>query len=80
VLGDVLGSDARRLVDQTDEGAGHAMAWTTTRIGVDGDVVGEVPGDDDEDGPAKETARTRKVCCDARRGAPCAAPVAVSSG
>jgi hypothetical protein len=44
-------------------------------IRVDGDVVGEVPGDDDEDGPAKETARTRTVCCDARRGAPCAAPV-----
>jgi hypothetical protein len=50
------------------------------QIGVDGDVVGEVPGDDNEDGPAKETARTRTVCCDARRGAPCAAQAAVSSG
>jgi hypothetical protein len=38
-----------------------------TQIGVDGDVVGEVPGDDDKDGPAKETARMRTVCCDARR-------------
>jgi hypothetical protein len=28
------------------------------QIEVDGDVVDEVPGDDDEDGPAKETART----------------------
>jgi hypothetical protein len=38
------------------------------QIGVNGDVVGEVLSDDDEDGPAKETARTRTVCCDARRG------------
>jgi hypothetical protein len=50
-----------------------------TQIGVDDDVVGEVPGDDDEDGPAKETARTRIVCCDARRGTPCAAPAAMPS-
>jgi hypothetical protein len=50
------------------------------QIGVDGDVVGEVPGDDDEDGPAKETAWTRIACCDARRGAPCAAHAAVLSG
>jgi hypothetical protein len=28
VLGDVLGGDVRRPVDQTDGGAGHAMAWT----------------------------------------------------
>ena len=28
------------------------------QIGVDGDVVGDVPGDDDEDRPAMETART----------------------
>jgi hypothetical protein len=51
-----------------------------TQIGSDGVVVGEVSGDDDKDGPAKETARTRTVCCDARRGAPCAAPAAVPSG
>jgi hypothetical protein len=50
------------------------------QIGVDGDVVGEVTGDDDKDGPAKETARTRTVCCDARRGTPCAAHAAVPSG
>jgi hypothetical protein len=31
VLGDVLGGDVRRPIDQTDGGAGHAMAWTTTR-------------------------------------------------
>jgi hypothetical protein len=31
------------------------------QIGVDDDIVGEVPDDDDEDGPAKETARTRTV-------------------
>jgi hypothetical protein len=49
------------------------------QIGVDGDVVDEVLGDDDEDGPAKETARTRTDCCDARRGAPCAAPATVPS-
>ena len=28
------------------------------QIGVDGDVVGDVPGNDDEDRPAMETART----------------------
>jgi hypothetical protein len=39
------------------------------QIGSDGVIVGEVPGDDDKDGPTKETARTRTVCCDARRGA-----------
>jgi hypothetical protein len=50
------------------------------QIGVDGDVVGEVPGDDDEDVPTKETAQTKSVCCDARRGAPCAAHAAVPSG
>ena len=50
------------------------------QIGVDGDVVGEVPGDDDEDGPAKKTTRTRTACRDARRGAPCAARAAVPSG
>jgi hypothetical protein len=50
------------------------------QIGVDGDVVDEVPGDDDEDEPAKETARTITDCCDARRGTPCAAPAAVPSG
>jgi hypothetical protein len=50
------------------------------QIRVDGDVVGEVSGDDDEDGPAKETARMRTVCCDAHRGAPCAAHAAVPSG
>jgi hypothetical protein len=50
------------------------------QIRVDGDVVGQVPGDDDEDGPTKETAQTRIVCCNARRGAPCAAPAAVPSG
>jgi hypothetical protein len=50
------------------------------QIGVDGDVVGEIPGDDDEDGPAKETARMRTVCCDARRGTPCAASAAGPSG
>jgi hypothetical protein len=50
------------------------------QIGVDGDVVGEVPGDDDEDGPGKETARTRTVCCDARQGAPCVAHAAMPSG
>jgi hypothetical protein len=31
VLGDVLGGDVRRPVDQTDGGAVRAMAWTTTR-------------------------------------------------
>jgi hypothetical protein len=50
------------------------------QIEICGDVVGEVPGDDDEDGPAKATARTRTVYCDARRGAPCAAPATVPSG
>jgi hypothetical protein len=44
--------------------------YEDAQIGSDGDVVGEVPGDDDKDGPAKETARTRTVCCDARRGTP----------
>jgi hypothetical protein len=51
-----------------------------TQIRVDGDVVDEVPGDDDEDGPAKETAQTRTGCCDARRGALCAAHAAMPSG
>jgi hypothetical protein len=50
------------------------------QIEVDGDVVGEVLGDDDEDGPTKETARMRAVCCDARTGAPCVAHAAVPSG
>jgi len=27
------------------------------QIAVDGDIVGDVPGNDDEDGPATETAR-----------------------
>jgi hypothetical protein len=31
VLGDVLGGDVRRPVDQTDGGAGQAMEWTTKR-------------------------------------------------
>jgi hypothetical protein len=30
------------------------MAWTTAQIKICGDVVGEVPDDDDEDGPAME--------------------------
>jgi hypothetical protein len=50
------------------------------RADLDGDIVGEVPGDDIEDGPAKETAWMRTVCCDACRGAPCAAHAAVPSG
>jgi hypothetical protein len=50
------------------------------QIIVDGDIVGEIPGDDDEDGPATETARTRAACCDARRGAQCATHAAVLSG
>jgi hypothetical protein len=50
------------------------------QIGSDGVIVGEVLDDEDEDGPAKETAQTRTGCCDARRGAPCAAHAAVPSG
>jgi hypothetical protein len=50
------------------------------QIEVDGDVVGEVPGDDDEYEPAKETARTRTVSCDACRGVLCVAHAAVLSG
>jgi hypothetical protein len=49
------------------------------QIRVDGDIVGEVLGNDDEDEPAKETARMRTVCCDTRRGAPCATHAAVPS-
>jgi hypothetical protein len=57
------------------------MTWTTTRRSeLMVMFVGEILGDDDEDELAKETARTRTVCCDARRVAPCAAQATVPSG
>jgi hypothetical protein len=43
------------------------------QIEVDGDVVGEVPGEDDEDGPVMETAQTRTDCCATRRRPVCGA-------
>ena len=37
------------------------------QIGVDGEVVGEVPVDDGEDEPAMETVQAREAGCDASR-------------
>jgi hypothetical protein len=45
-----------RSVDQTDGGAVRQVLDDGTQIGTRGIVVGEVPGDDGEDGPAMETA------------------------
>jgi hypothetical protein len=46
-----------RSVDQTDGGVVHQVLDDGTQIGTRGVVVGEVPGDDGEDGPAMETAQ-----------------------
>jgi hypothetical protein len=43
------------LVDQTDSGAVCQVLDDGTQIGTRGIVVGEVPGDDGEDGLAMET-------------------------
>jgi hypothetical protein len=46
-----------RSVDQTDGGAVRQVLNDGTQIGISGIVVGEVPGNDGEDGPAMETAQ-----------------------
>jgi hypothetical protein len=70
VLKDVLGGDVHAIgwSDRCRRYSHHGM--DDTHIEGGGDVVDDVPGDDDEDGPAMETARARTTCCDARRGAP----------
>jgi hypothetical protein len=46
-----------RSVDQTDGGAVRQVLDDGTQIGTRGVIVGEVPGDDGEDGPTMETAQ-----------------------
>jgi hypothetical protein len=46
-------------VDQTDGGAVCQVLDDGTQIGTRGVVVGEVLGDDGEDGPAMESAQAR---------------------
>jgi hypothetical protein len=57
VLGDVLGGNGVRSVDQTDDGAVRQVLDDGTQIGTHGVVVGEVPDDNGKDGPAMETTQ-----------------------
>ena len=56
-------------IDQTNDGAVPAMARTTHKCGIVGDVLGE----DDEDELAMETAQTREPGNDAGRRPLCGA-------
>ena len=55
-----------RLIRPTQRGTRHGSD-DDAQIGVDGEVVGEVPVDDGEDEPAMETVQAREAGCDASR-------------
>jgi hypothetical protein len=55
--GTYLAETCARSVDQTDGGVVRQVLDDSTQIGTRGVVVGEVPGDDGEDGPAMETVK-----------------------
>ena len=66
VLGDVLDGDRRdRLIRPTLRCTRHG--GDDAQIRVEGDVVEEVSGDDDEDEPAMETVQTRETDYDTSR-------------
>ena len=69
---------ADRLIRPTGRSTRHGED-DGAQIVVDGDVVGVVPDDDDEDGTAMETARTRQRAAP-HLGVPCAARAAVPRG
>ena len=80
MLRDVLGRDMRdRLIRPTWHCARHD--GDEAQIGVDGDVVGEVPVDDGEDEPVMETVQTSEPAATSRwrRASRCRVSVVVSS-
>ena len=80
MLRDVLGGDRRdRLIRPTWRCTRHG--GDDAQIGVDGDVVGEVPVDDGEDEPAMETVQASEPAATSRwrRASRCGFSVDVSS-